>query len=228
MQSPLRTLAFLALLANCACSTVVEGPSQKITVNSSPQGAQCLFRQADDIVARITTPGTAEIPKSKNDLVILCSKEGYESVSVKNRSDMALTSLGNMAFYQLSFVGDAVDSATGASNKYDSKVFVELTPAPAPAVFPAPPGALPLVQLPMQAVGLMSIQPPVPLPPASMTAPLPVAFTPAVLATNPPLYAADALGKAALKASSAQQVMPLTYAQAMTESPRRPPFDITQ
>jgi len=225
MYPLLRSLALLTLLANSACSTVVEGQSQHITVNSSPQGAQCLFKQADDIVGRVTTPGTAEIPKSKNDLVIFCSKEGYESVSVKNRSDLAITSLGNAVFWELSFVGTAVDSASGASNKYDSNVFVKLSPAPTPAAFPAPPGAPAVTQLPMQSVAPLSVQAPMPGEPMT-PAPTPAA-SPTPPAANPSLHAAEELSQAALKAAAAQQPQPLTYAQSMVEAPRRPPFDIT-
>lgn len=223
-----RILALFSLCLATACSTVVEGTTQKVTVSSTPQGAQCLIKQADDVVGRITTPGTAEVPKNKNDLVILCSKEGYESVSVKNRSEMALTSLGNLAFYELSFVGDAVDSMSGASNKYDSKVFVRLTPAAEPAVFPVPPNLMPMPQLrPVpQMVPQMSIQPPMPQTNLTPYAPASVAAPATPSGSNPSLRASESLARAALKLAEAENPTPLTYAQQVAELPLRPPFDL--
>ena len=240
MRFPLLAgLAALHLLS--ACSTVVEGRSQPIVISSSPTGAQCLVQQAGDVVARITTPGTATVGKSKNDLVISCSKDGYESVSLKNRSDMAITSFGNMAFYQLSFLGDAVDSATGASNKYDSKVFVELKPASAPTAFPMPPGSVPSLKLPVESVALMSMQVPMPAAsnmqvpaviaqpaPAAAVAASPVGLTAAVSfpGTGPALNASSKLGQAAMDAARASQPAPMTYAQQVAEVSSRPPFGV--
>jgi hypothetical protein len=234
MHTLFRPLALLALVFTSACSTVVEGSSQKITVDSSPQGAQCFIQQAGDIVGRVTTPGTAEIGKSKNDLVIGCSKDGYESVTIKNKSDMALTSFGNMAFYQLSFLGNAVDSATGASNKYDSKVFVTLNPATEPMAFPAPPGMRPAIQLPVQTVAGYSMQPPSPAPQMTAAAaspapqPAPPTPAPADTHTNPAIHAAIAMAKASAAMMEHQQVAQLSYAEQMIEAGHRPPFEINQ
>ncbi len=234
MNSTLRHLSLICLLANAACATVVEGSTQEITVASDPQGAHCFIEQAGDIVGRVTTPGTAQIDKSKNDLVISCSKEGYETAKVKNRADMAITSFGNMAFYQLSFLGNAVDSATGASNKYDSKVFVQLTPAQEPSVFPAPPGMPIRAPLPEAAVAQMSMQPPMPMSAVwTVAAPAMVAPHPATplpdIATlspvSPSIHAALNLSEAALKAAQAQQLPHLTYAEASEQASRRPPFE---
>jgi hypothetical protein len=228
-------LALLALIATSGCSTVVEGRSQKITVNSSPQGAECILKQADNVVGQITTPGTAEIAKTKNDLVILCSKPGYESVSFNNHSDYSIASLGNMILGEYSFVGNAVDSASGASNKYDSKVFVTLAPAAAPSAFPAPPGAPAVVKLAPEMAAGMSMQVPIPGIPATplpVSAPAPVAAPmpalPMPIGSNPSINASVALARAALSVPSPAQVMQESYTQALAEAPRRPPFDALQ
>jgi hypothetical protein len=225
-----RHFSMLCLALTSACSTVVEGTSQSITVSSEPAGAQCFIEQAGDIVGRVTTPGSATIGKSKNDLVISCSKDGYESVKVKNRADMAITSLGNMAFYQLGFLGSAVDSATGASNKYDSKVFVTLIPSGPPLAFPVPPGAPIVTQLPTQSLAGLTMQPPMPAAllqpgPTLHAAPAPQALLPA---PTPSIHAAVALAKAAIASIEQQQVAQLSYAEQMAQATRRPPFEITQ
>lgn len=136
MSCFLRLACFSLLLLNAACSTVIEGRSQKISVDSYPTGAECAVKDNDIILARVHTPGIATIEKSKNDILVECSKDGYITNAKRNRSDVAITSIGNMAMGQWSFLGNMVDSASGASHKYDSRVFIGLNPLPPVALAP--------------------------------------------------------------------------------------------
>lgn len=124
------------LFLTSACSTVIEGRTQTIAVDTYPTGAECVVKDNDLILARVLTPGQAVIEKSKNDILVECNKEGYIGNKQRNRSDVAISSVANMAFGQWSFVGNMVDSATGASHKYDSKVFLALNPLPPVALPP--------------------------------------------------------------------------------------------
>jgi hypothetical protein len=127
----LQTFAMLILLLNAACSTVVEGRSQKIAITTEPAGAQCVLKSNDNVISIVTqTPAVIDVQKSKYDIVVECTKEGYNKGKAKNHSDYAISGLGNMALWHLSFVGNMIDSATGAGNKYDGQVFVELEKAP--------------------------------------------------------------------------------------------------
>lgn len=130
MKTGLRLTVISLMLINTACSTVIEGRSQKIAVDTFPSGADCVIRDNDVVLARVHTPGIATVEKSKNDILVECAKEGYISNKKRNRADIAITSMGNMAFGQWSFLGNAVDSASGASHKYDSKVFIALNELP--------------------------------------------------------------------------------------------------
>lgn len=140
-------ISLLLLLFNTACSTVIEGRTQRIAIDTFPVGANCVVKDNELILARVTTPATAEINKSKNDILVECSKEGYITNHKRNNADIAITSVGNMVLGQWSFIGNAVDSASGANHKYDSKVFVALSPLPpvalAQAVQPPPPAPMP-------------------------------------------------------------------------------------
>jgi hypothetical protein len=227
--------AIIMLMVTSGCSTVVEGRSQKIAVNSSPQGAQCLFKQADEVVGRVTTPGSAEIKKSKNDLVIYCNKPGYESATFNNHSDFSIASLGNMVFGQFSFVGNAVDSVSGANNKYDSTVFVTLKVAETPTAFPAPPGAPPILQLSPQIAANMSMQVPMPaqaMEPVAIPTPASTIYNTNIAlltpAHDPAMKAAMLMGTTAQKVGTAQELPELTYAQQVAEAAHRPPFEVTQ
>jgi hypothetical protein len=136
---------------------MIEGTSQKITINSDPVGAKCDVVNNGDVIATVEqTPGTITIPKSKNDIYVECSKDGYTKTRKKNLADIAITSFGNMAMLQLSFIGNAMDNASGAGHKYDSKVFVAMEkdtknantaqaspPLPAQQMAAVPPAAVP-------------------------------------------------------------------------------------
>lgn len=125
--------AAILLILTSACSTVIEGRTQDISVDSFPSGAQCAIKDNDIVLARVQTPGVATINKNKNDVLVECAKDGYITASKRNKSDMAISSLGNMVMGKLSVVGDIVDEASGAAHKYDSKVFIALNPQPSVA-----------------------------------------------------------------------------------------------
>lgn len=108
-----------------ACSSIVEGRSQQITVNTSPSGANCTLKRQDQVIGSIpSTPGTATIEKTKDDLTIACGKPGYETTTYLNHSGAAGATWGNIVAG--GGIGWAVDSATGADNKYDSTVNMTL------------------------------------------------------------------------------------------------------
>ena len=64
--------------------------------------------------------------KSKHDISVECSKEGYQSQAESARSSFEAMSLGNIIFG--GFIGFGVDLATGATNEYPTSVFVRLMP----------------------------------------------------------------------------------------------------
>ena len=135
--------AWIGLLASLllgACSTIIEGSSQQIAVNTDPPGATCgLYREGVQIATVLTTPGSALIKKSKQHISVLCIKPGYQQAGMTNRSDMAAASFGNIILGGL--VGVIIDSSTGADNKYEGSVSIMLKPD-APDI-PTSPTALP-------------------------------------------------------------------------------------
>ena len=108
-----------------ACSTIVEGTSQKITVNSTPAGATCKLERENEVIGMIdSTPNTVSIEKDKHDITIVCNKAGYEQASYLNKSSVAGATVGNVLAVGL--IGWGVDSASGSDNKYDSPVNITL------------------------------------------------------------------------------------------------------
>jgi hypothetical protein len=120
--------ALLGLLLLGACSSVVEGTSQEIMVNTNPAGAKCSLNREGQSIARIDpTPGAATITKTKYDITVVCNKDGYQEATYLNHSGAAGATVGNIVLG--GGIGWAIDSASGADNKYDSPVNITLVPS---------------------------------------------------------------------------------------------------
>jgi hypothetical protein len=122
----LRYLALTGLIITLpACSSIIEGTSQEIVVNTNPAGANCELTREGQVIGRINpTPGAITIKKTKHDITMNCSKDGYEVATYLNKSDVAGATVGNIILG--GGIGWAIDSASGADNKYTSPVNVTL------------------------------------------------------------------------------------------------------
>ena len=119
------TLSSICLLT--ACSSIIEGTSQEIMVNTTPPEANCALEREGGVIARINpTPGAATVKKTKHDITIRCIKPGYEEATYLNNSAAAGATVGNILLG--GGIGWAIDSASGADNKYDSPVNMTLVP----------------------------------------------------------------------------------------------------
>lgn len=132
MKKIILPLAAMALLS--ACSTISDGTTQEIVINTNPEGANCALMREGVAVARVNpTPGAATIQKTKHDITVVCTKSGFQQATFMNKSGVASNTFGNIILG--GGIGWAIDSATGADNKYESPVNVTLIPegtAPAP------------------------------------------------------------------------------------------------
>jgi hypothetical protein len=121
-----RKISFCLLMLSCAgCSSIIEGTSQEILVNTFPAGASCtLLRNGQAIATVSPTPGTALVRKTKFGINVVCNKTGYAQASAVDRSGSAAASVaGDLLFPG---IGWAIDSASGADNKYDSPMNLTL------------------------------------------------------------------------------------------------------
>jgi hypothetical protein len=188
--------ASAALLLLSACATIVSGMSQDISVNTNPPGANCTINRQGQKIGQVNpTPGIAKVDKTRDDLTLVCDKDGYQEATFLVRSGFEATTIGNVFIGGL--IGVGIDAATGANNHYDSPVNVTFVPlvagaAPAPhdtaqptsAVAAAPASAAkPGVPAPMPESLAAAAEAPKPAPPpSSAAAPAP---TVAVAATPP-------------------------------------------
>lgn len=117
--------ALLLLITGCA--SIIEGTSQTITLNTNPPGADCALEREGTVIGRVTpTPGSVVIEKTKHDITISCTKGGYQEATYLNKSGAAGATFGNIVLG--GGIGWAIDSASGADNKYDSPINLTLVP----------------------------------------------------------------------------------------------------
>jgi hypothetical protein len=120
-----------------ACSSIVEGTSQQIAVSTESPGATCNLLREGVSIARVSpTPGTVTIDKTKHDITVECELANYQKATYLNKSEVAGATLGNIILG--GGIGWAIDSASGADNKYTSPVTLALIPATHPASSPEP------------------------------------------------------------------------------------------
>jgi hypothetical protein len=138
MKNFLIVLSAFSLLTGC--SSVIEGTSQEIIVNTNPEGANCAVNREGVNIARVNpTPASVTIKKTKHDITIVCEKDGYQTATYLNKSGVAGATVGNIILG--GGIGWAIDSASGADNKYDSPVNLTLVPAQAASTPPVVPTA---------------------------------------------------------------------------------------
>lgn len=128
-----RLVAVMALgFVASACATVVGGTTQDVLVESQPPGAECkVDRLGANIGVVKPTPGRVNIARSKDNVIVSCTQEGYEQSNEVLVSSFTGATVGNLLLGGL--VGVVVDAASGANNKYPDRVLVVLTPANFPS-----------------------------------------------------------------------------------------------
>lgn len=117
-----------AALAVTGCASIASGTSQQIMVNTNPPGATCDFVREGNVIAKVNTPGDVTIRKTKHDILLKCSKEGYQEATYFNHSGIEEMTYGNAIIGGL--VGWGIDSATGSDNRYDGYVNMSMVPDP--------------------------------------------------------------------------------------------------
>ena len=85
----------------------------------------------------LKTPGSVKVDKTKHDMMLTCDLAGYQQASANLESGYGIGTFGNIILG--GGIGWAIDSASGADNKYPSSATVNLIPVGATP--PAPPAA---------------------------------------------------------------------------------------
>lgn len=120
----MKKIAFIAALAlaSTGCSTILNGKTQSISVDSNVKGAEVLINQV--VVGQ--TPFTGQAPRGQAPQITV-RKAGYETKTVVAETGFEPVFWGNILIGGV--LGSTTDNATGSMYKYAPATFnVELKP----------------------------------------------------------------------------------------------------
>lgn len=121
----MKCLRVILLLPLCACASIIDGSSQELTINTTPAKADCELTRMGTPLGHVNpTPGTMLVKKTKYDIVINCTKSGYEPTKYFLKSGSQDATWGNIVAG--GGIGWAVDSAAGADNYYETPINITL------------------------------------------------------------------------------------------------------
>ena len=116
----------LSLISTIGCGTIIHGREQKISVSSSPSGAQVVY----DGAVRGVTPCDISVNRRSGKAVFVLKKDGLAEKEIVARGGVSLWALlGNIVFGGIP--GWVIDAATGSFGAfYEDAYQVDLAPTP--------------------------------------------------------------------------------------------------
>lgn len=120
----MKKIALIAALAlvSTGCSTILNGKTQSISVDSNVKGAEVVINQV--VVGQ--TPFVGQAPRGATPQITI-RKAGYESKTIVAETAFEPVFWGNIIFGGV--LGSTTDNATGSMYKYAPATFnVELKP----------------------------------------------------------------------------------------------------
>ena len=120
----MKKIALISIVAFAfgGCSTIMNGKTQSISVDSNVKGAEVLINQV--VVGQ--TPFVGQAPRGSAPQITV-RKDGYDSKTVVAETAFEPVFWGNIIFG--GFFGSTTDNSTGAMYKYAPATFtVELKP----------------------------------------------------------------------------------------------------
>lgn len=120
----MKKLLSLSIILLSGCASIIDGPHQDISVNTVPPGATCTFTREGVVLGSLVSPGELHVDKTKNPIIITCTKAKYTDGSYTDQSGSDGMVLGNLISGGI--IGWGVDSATGSDNKYQTPVEITL------------------------------------------------------------------------------------------------------
>ena len=119
--------ALAALVGLSGCASIITGTSQSIAISTpNASAASCVLSNSEGTWS-VTTPAVTHVEKSRKDIHVNCSKQGYQDAVAMIPSEFQPWTLGNILIGGL--IGVGVDAATGAMNEYPDNFAVSMSPA---------------------------------------------------------------------------------------------------
>ncbi len=123
-----RALLIISIFSLVGCASITGTTGQSISIearseNNQISGADCEMTNSKGKWF-LKTPGSTQIRRSNDDLIVVCSKKGYESGQKNVVSETKGTMFGNIIFG--GGIGAVVDHNSGAAYEYPTLVQIVL------------------------------------------------------------------------------------------------------
>lgn len=129
-------LAAVAAFHMAGCASIMKGSSAAINVTTPPTtGATCTLTSSQGSW-QLVTPASVTVERSKEDIQVRCTKDGFQDASAIIPSNFEGWTVGNLVFGGI--IGVGVDAATGALNDYPNSFQVPMTPLNQVTLTPPP------------------------------------------------------------------------------------------
>lgn len=107
------------------CASIVSGTNQSVSVSTVPvQGATCSLKNNKGIWFIPSTPGSAVVHRSYQNLLVSCRKPGFVNGLKSVKSSTKGMAFGNVVFGGV--IGAGVDVADGAAYDYPTSIVVPM------------------------------------------------------------------------------------------------------
>jgi hypothetical protein len=123
-------------VALSGCATMIKGEAQTVSVSSPPVfGARCVFFTADRYYGDMLTPGAITLPRSGDDMSVVCTKRGFKDASATISPDFNFVTVSNVVvggFFGVVGLttGVIVDATSGANHSYPHEIELPMEPLP--------------------------------------------------------------------------------------------------
>ena len=121
-------IPILVLFGLSGCASIVTGGTQSLQVMTpTADGANCSLSNKEGMW-QVNSPGAVTVKRSKTDVLVECTKPGYQTGKAVADSGFEPWTLGNVLIGGL--IGLGIDWGTGSIHKYPSTIQVPLSPSP--------------------------------------------------------------------------------------------------
>jgi hypothetical protein len=115
----------VCLMLFAGCSTITTGTTQPVAISTpGAEGAECALDSPEIGTVHVITPAQVVLSKSQHSVRVSCRKECYTDGQGLINSHFEEMTAGNILVGGV--VGVAVDASSGAMNKYDPSVQIEM------------------------------------------------------------------------------------------------------
>ena len=128
-MNPHVVLVLVCAMSLAACATIVNGTTQSVSVVTPPvEGAECELTNSEGTWF-LKSPGEAKVHKTKNDLKIVCRKDGFQEASTTLELRFVADTAGNIIFGAGILIAAPIDALTGANYEYPTLTAIPMVPS---------------------------------------------------------------------------------------------------